>query len=103
MLLTSRLSGYVGPPFEISENSQAELLPLTNTQIREAIEVWFQHDADLRDSITRQVRKSKHLHDVLRSPILLHLACRKFCNPLKNKKRCLLGNVDRNYMKGLCC
>jgi NACHT domain len=86
ILLTSRLSGYVGPPFEISENSQAELLPFTNAQIREAIEVWFQHDANLRDSITRQVRKSKHLHDVLRSPILLHLACRQVLQSIEKQK-----------------
>lgn len=79
VILTSRRTGYAGPPFELPMSDQLELMPLTLSQIREAIHCWFDDQA-VAQAICRQVDESAHLHDVLRSPILLNLATRQIRN-----------------------
>lgn len=84
IVLTSRRTGYSGPPFSLPKSDQLELLPLTPKQIHEAIQCWFE-DVSIASAICRQVDQNIHLHDVLRSPILLHLATRQLKRSIDNQ------------------
>ncbi|GAA4465818.1 hypothetical protein [Novipirellula rosea] len=84
VILTSRRTGYAGPPFALPKSDQLELLPLTRPQIHEAIRCWF-GDTEVARAICRQVDENVQLHDVLRSPILLNLATRQVNNSSDGK------------------
>lgn len=86
IVVTSRLTGYAGPPFEMELSNQAELLPFTNSQIRQAIEAWFGNDQELASVVRRQVLRNEQLNDVFRSPILLHLASQQVLSALRAKR-----------------
>jgi hypothetical protein len=82
ILLSSRLTGYLGSPVDIQNDNHVELKPFTLDQMRAAVETWFDNTEQ-----TEQVWKSVsggRLHDVLRSPILLNFARQQVADCIKS-------------------
>ena len=74
ILLTSRLTGFREAPYPITDENQVELLPFSRAQMKAAVTAWFSPDEELTTTVWRQISRNERLHDVFRSPILLHLA-----------------------------
>jgi hypothetical protein len=73
---TSRFSGFVRAPIRLLDEDHLELLALNYAQIDQAIGKWMTGPGDgQREALAKRIHESPMVREILRSPLLLNLAC----------------------------
>jgi HEAT repeat protein len=75
MLLTSRRAGYVRSPVHVRDEDELELLAFDEPEMAKAITAWFGRDRETAAKVWSHIRAQETVKQVLRSPLLLQLAC----------------------------
>jgi len=75
LLVSSRLVNYTGCPFAVAEEDEVELLAFERGQTDAAVRQWFGDDGTRADEMINHLKTQPAVQAILRSPLLLRLAC----------------------------
>lgn len=74
LLVSSRLVDYTGCPFSVADENEFELLSFSPEQMKEAVRRWF-GDTSQAAELLNHLDSQPAVRAILRSPLLLRLAC----------------------------
>jgi HEAT repeat protein len=75
LLVSSRLVNYTGCPFPVAEEDEVELLSFDPEKVGEAVRQWFGDDRARAEELLAHLNTQPAVRAMLRSPLLLRLAC----------------------------